>query len=95
MALRYDNYKAFCTTAEIDHKEEWEDRIIADPAQMVSDDKGEVDYSDNHTDDAEPEVIESEMDNLLWCQPVDTPFDTQGECINNNKGPRPVIIEEE
>ena len=93
MALRYDNYKAFCTTSEIDHKEEWEDPIIAVPAQMVSDDKGEGDEINHHPDDADLEGVESEVDDLLWCQAVDTPFDTKGESINNNQGLRLVIIE--
>ena len=50
----YNKYKAFCATAEIDHKEEWEDTIIADPAPMISDDEGEVNDSNHHPGDADP-----------------------------------------
>ena len=80
--------------AKIDHKGKWEDPIISEPSQMVSDKKVEGDDSDRHPDDTDPEGVESEVDDLLWFQPVDTPFDTQGAGINNTQGQRPVIIKE-
>ena len=62
---------------------------------MVSDNKVEGCDSDHHPGDAELEGVESEVENLLWCQPVDTPFDTQGASNNNTQVPRLVIIEKE
>ena len=61
---------------------------------MVSDNEVEGCDSDHHPGDAELEGVESEVDNLLWCQPVDTPFDTQGASNNITQGPKPVIIKE-
>ena len=43
--------------AKIDHKGKWEDPIIAEPSQMVSDKKVEGDDSDRHPDDTDPEGV--------------------------------------
>ena len=62
---------------------------------MVSDDEGEGNDSDHHPGDADPEGEESEVEELLWCQSVNTTFDNKGARINHTQGTRLVIIEEE
>ena len=47
MASGFEKYKAFCAKADIDTMADWEDPLIAEPAQIVSnneysDDKGDL-----------------------------------------------------
>ena len=84
---------------------DWEDPLISEPAQIVSDDKDSEDKGDlqdlacqpDHPEGAEPEGATTtptpEGDSNLWCQPLGTSFDTDGP--SNPSTPKPAIVEEE
>ena len=46
MAPGFEKYKAFCAMADIDPMADWEDPLIAEPAQIISDDKDSNDEGD-------------------------------------------------
>ena len=83
---------------------DWEDPLIAEPAQIVSDDEDSDDKGDfqaarqpAHPEGAEPEGATTtptpEGDSNLWYQPLGTSFDTDGPI--NPLTPKPAIVEEE
>ena len=105
MAPGFEKYKAFCATADIDPMEDWEDPLIAEPSQIISDDKVSDDEGDlqyvacqpAHPEGAEPEGATTsptpEGDSNMWCQPLGTSFDTNGP--SNSSTPKPEKVEEE
>ena len=105
IAPGFEKYKAFCATADIDPMADWEDLLIAKPAEIVFDekdtnDKGglqDVAHQPAHPEGAEPKgdttTPTPEGDSNLWCQPLGTSFDTNGP--SNPLTPKPAIEEEE
>ena len=91
--------------SDIDPMADWEDPLIAEPAQIISDDKDSNDEGDlqdvarqaAHPEGAEPEGATTtpnpEGDSNLWCQTLGTSFDTDGP--SNPLTPKPAIVEEE
>ena len=76
--------------ADINPMADWEDPLIAEPAQIVSDDEDSDEEGDlqdlarqpAHPEGAEPEgdttTSNPEGDSNLWCLPLGTSFDTDG-----------------
>ena len=104
MAPGVEKYKAFCATSDIDLMADWKDLLIAEPAQIFSDDedsddKGnlqDVSRQPAHSEGAEPEGATTtptpEGDNNLWCQPLGTSFNT--DVPSNSLKPKTEIVEE-
>ena len=102
MAPGFEKYKASCAMADIDPMEDWEDPLIAEPAQIVSDGKDSNDKGDlqdvarqpAHPEGSEPEgdttTPTPEEDSNLWCQPLVTSFNTNGP--SNPSTPKPEIV---
>ena len=105
MAPGFEKYKAFCTMADINPISDWEDPLIAEPAQIISDDEDRNDEGDlqdvarqsSHPEGTEPEGATTtptpEGDSNLWYQPLGTSFDTNGP--SKSSTPKPAIVEEE
>ena len=90
MAPGFEKQKAFCATADIDPMADWEDPLITEPAQIVSDNKFSDDegvLQDVARQPANPEGSEPEGatttttpegDSNLWFQSLVTSFNTDG-----------------
>ena len=91
--------------SDIDPMANWEDPLIAEPAQIISDDENSNDKGDlrdvarqpAQLEGAEPEGATTnptpEGDSNLWCQTLETSFDTN--IPRNSSTPKPAIVEEE
>ena len=91
--------------SDIDPMADWEDTMIAEPAQIISDDKDSNDKGDlqdvarqpAHPEGDEPEGATTtptpEGDSNLWCQPLGMSFNTNG--TSNHLTIKPGIVEEE